>query len=138
MLKWLKLTATCLICACCASAPLAHAFGSVRLAPEGWYKEIYGEVRDCSIKLNAYSGLRYEQIEWYITQPLGMSSPQDSIYIAGIASSPNRIYLDPSFVMNGDVVRHELAHLLLRRGHNGHMAPEFNFCLMPAPTNAGE
>ena len=128
----LLLALTIFLCACCASAPeYSYVFGASRLSPEGWYEISYTEVVACAKKLRLYSGVKYADIEWFVTASGAMGD------FVGLTSFPWRIYLDYGYTMNMDIIRHEEAHIALKTPHNRHDSPAFMLCsgavAAPAP-----
>jgi hypothetical protein len=119
--KW-TLLFTLLACACCASAPKARIFDARPLEPEGFYRMIYDSVYECASRLQQLRDIPFGKIEWYIVQ-------HDAIPgVAGLWTTPNRIYLDYDYVLDQRVIQHELAHALLKPGYNDHDAPSFKLC----------
>lgn len=126
-MRRLLLACVFFIVSCCATSapPLDYAFGGRPLSPEGWYEELFNDARKCARKFGKDSGKNYDDIEWLIV-PAGSMAHGN---IVGLWSPPNRIYLDAGYVMNGDIVKHELLHHVLRDGDNDHESPVFLLCL---------
>lgn len=121
--KYLIILLTVLACACCASAPpKARIFGALPLEPEIWYEDIYKEVTRCARSLNKYSGLEYAALEFYVVEADAIPG------MAGLFSSPRRIYFDARFVITASVIRHEMAHAALIWGFNRHDDASFKLC----------
>lgn len=124
MRHWLLLCITILACACCATPgePKARIFNARPLEPEGWWEQIYTEVRTCAALFGPVRGGGYDGIEWYVVPARSMPG------FKAIWSAPNRIYLDERFVIEAATIRHELAHHLLNTDDNEHESPGFLIC----------
>ena len=109
---WLLLIALALVSGCLGSCmPTLHVaetpqriFHAQPLIPEAWYEDIHKSVEKCAHKRKSY-----KKIEWYVVPSVTMSVHMNA---QGLFSQPNRIYLDESFVGNGELIRHELAHYI--------------------------
>lgn len=94
--------------------------GAIRYTPSAWYRTWWEETQACS-GLNG----RFDAVEWYVVPGVeSFSHPAgNGRRLAGLAAG-RRIYLAEGKMQHPLVVRHEMLHVLLRRG--GHPEVYFN------------
>ena len=111
--------------------PRARIFDARPLEPEYWYEDLYTSVRRCAEILNHASDITYSDIEWFIVRA-GVMGEQGAVSgegnIAGLSSTPNRIYLDERFVVDQGIITHELGHVGIKAGENQHESATFKLC----------
>ena len=115
----LVLALTLLACSSPTAAREHIPAGAVRHQPSAWYRTWWEETKACSGVVG-----RFDAVEWYLVPGVkSFPSPSGSgRKLAGFAIG-RRIYLAEGYMQHPLVVRHEMLHVLLRRG--GH--PETYF-----------
>lgn len=110
-----------LLVACSSpTGPSHHApAGAIRHTPSAWYRTWWEETEACS----GLTG-RFDAVKWYVVPGVtSFSHPAgDGRQLTGLAAGQH-IYLAEGYMQHPLVVRHEMLHVLLRRG--GHPEPYF-------------
>lgn len=101
----------------CESSPLSVAIGLVEITPPPVYSQFWGEIEVCS---GAEGDFR--EVRWFVARDVVPGSD-----ILGRRTSDSEIIVRSDLWLDGDVVRHEILHQLLRGDHD-HQSMSWSDC----------